>query len=152
MSAPSRLPGSVGICIVPKVFFDTNILIYQMDKKSTAKRDRCRSLVRKAANDGDAVISTQVLQEFYGVATKKLHMDPMVSKSIMHSFENMEVVSIGKELINEAIDASLQHKVSFWDALILVAAESARCEILYSEDLNDGQIMQNVRIVDPLKE
>jgi predicted nucleic acid-binding protein len=137
---------------VPKVFFDTNVLIYQMDKKSTAKREKCRSLVRKAALDGDAVISTQVLQEFYVVATNKLHIDPIVAKSIMHTFENMEVVTIGKDLINEAIDGSLQYKLSFWDALILIAAESAKCEMLYSEDFNDGQVMRNVKIVNPLKE
>jgi predicted nucleic acid-binding protein len=99
---------------VPKVFLDTNVLVYQMDKKSPTKREKCRSLIRKTADDGDAVISTQVLQ------------------SIMHAFENMEIVTIGKELINEAIDASLQYKLFFWDALILVAAESARCEVLYS--------------------
>lgn len=131
---------------VSKEFFDTSILIYQMDKRSTTKKDKCRELVRKAAADGDAVISTQVLQEFYVVATKKLHLDPIVSKSIMHTFENMEIVTIGKELVNEGIDASIQYKLSFWDALILVAAEGARCEIMYSEDLNEGQIMRNDRI------
>jgi predicted nucleic acid-binding protein len=136
---------------VSKIFFDTNILIYQMDKRSITKRDKCRTLVREAATNGDAVISTQVLQEFYVVATKKLHIDPIVSKSIMHTFENMEVVTIGKDLINEAIDASIQYQLSFWDALILVAAESAKCEILYSEDLNEGQVMRNVEIVNPLK-
>ena len=69
----------------------------------------------------------------------------------MHTFENMEIVTIGKELINEAIDASVQYKLSFWDALILVAAESAKCEILYSEDFNDSQIMRNVKVQNPLR-
>jgi predicted nucleic acid-binding protein len=137
---------------VPKVFLDTNVLVYQMDTKNSIKREKCRSLIRKTANDGDAVISTQVLQEFYVVATNKLHIPPAVSKSIIHTFENMEIVTIGKELINEAIDASLQYKLSFWDALILVAAESAKCEVLYSEDFNDGQIMRNVKVLNPLKE
>lgn len=137
---------------MPKAFFDTNVLVYQMDKKNLTKREKCRSLVRKIADDGDAVISTQVLQEFYVVATKKLHITPVASKSIMHTFENMEIVTVGKELINEAIDASLQYKLSFWDALILVAAESAKCEVLYSEDFNDGQIMRNVKARNPLKE
>jgi predicted nucleic acid-binding protein len=86
------------------------------------------------------------------VSTNKLHIAPVVSKSIIHTFENMEIVTIGKELINEAIDASLQYKLSFWDALILVAAESARCEILYSEDFSHGQIMRNVKLLNPLKE
>ena len=134
-----------------KVFFDTNILVYQMDGRNFKKKITCRELVRKAATNGEAVISTQVLQEFYVVATKKLHLDPVISKSIMHTFENMEVVTIGKDTINNAIDASIQYKLSFWDALILTAAESAKCEILYSENLNEGHVMRNVRIVNPLK-
>lgn len=133
-----------------KVFFDTNILVYQMDRRNIKKRNTCRELVRKAAANGEAVISTQVLQEFYVVATKKLHLDPIITKSIMHTFENMEVVTIGKDTINEAIDAGIQYKLSFWDALILTAAENAKCEILYSEDLNEGQVMRNVKIVNPL--
>jgi predicted nucleic acid-binding protein len=136
---------------VPKAFFDTNILLYQMDKKNPVKREKCRSLVRRTGDSGEAVISTQVLQEFYVVATNKLHIAPVASKSIMHTFENMEIVTIGKELINEAIDASIQYKLAFWDALILVAAESAKCEILYSEDFNDSQIMRNVKVQNPLR-
>lgn len=134
-----------------KVFFDTNILVYLMDKRNLKKRNTSRELVRKAAANGEAVISTQVLQEFYVVATKKLNLGPIIAKSIMHTFENMEVVTIGKETINEAIDASIQYKLSFWDALILAAAESAKCDVLYSEDLNEGQVMRNLRIVNPLK-
>ena len=134
-----------------KAFFDTNILVYQMDGRSPDKRLLCRELVRKTVLQRDAVISTQVLQEFYVASTAKLHMDPLLVKCIIHTLENMEVVTVGKELINEAIDASLQYKLSFWDSLILVSAESAKCEVLYSEDLNAGQVMRNVRIVNPLK-
>jgi predicted nucleic acid-binding protein len=136
---------------VSKVFIDTNILVYQMDRRNLKKRNTCRKLVREAAANGEAVISTQVLQEFFVVATKKLGLDPIITKSIMHTFENMEVVTIGKDSISEAIDASIQYRLSFWDALILTAAENAKCEILYSEDLNEGHVMRNVRIVNPLK-
>ena len=134
-----------------KMFIDTNILVYQMDKRDPAKRSVCRDLVRKAAANGDAVISAQVLQEFYVATTTKLHIDPILIKSIMHTLENMEVVTIGNELIDDAIDASIQYKLSFWDSLIVVAAESAKCETLYTEDLNDGQIIRNVRITNPMK-
>ena len=136
---------------MPKVFIDTNILVYQMDKRDHAKRSVCRDLVRKAAANGDAVISTQVLQEFYVATTTKLHIDPILIKSIMHTLENMEVVAVGNELIDDAIDASIQYKLSFWDSLIVVAAESAKCETLYTEDLNDGQIIRNVRIANPMR-
>jgi predicted nucleic acid-binding protein len=136
---------------VPKVFIDTNILVYQMDKRDHTKRSVCRELVSKAAANGDAVISTQVLQEFYVATTTKLHIDPILIKSILHTFENMEVVTIGNDLIDDAIDASIQYKLSFWDSLIVVAAESAKCETLYTEDLNDGQTIRNVRITNPMK-
>jgi predicted nucleic acid-binding protein len=122
-----------------------------MDKTNPDKRETCRNLIRKAASKGDAVISTQVLQEFYVATTTKLYVDPILIKSIIHTFENMEVVTINRDLINDAIDASLQYKLSFWDSLIIITAESAKCDLLYSEDLNHGQVIRNVKIVNPLK-
>jgi predicted nucleic acid-binding protein len=136
---------------VSRAFFDTNILIYQLDKRDVKKRALARDLFKQKAIAGDAVISTQVLQEFYVAATVKLHVDPLLVKSIIHMFENMEVVVVGKDLINEAVDASLQYKLSFWDSLIVVSAESAKCESLYTEDLNAGQIIRTVKIINPLK-
>ena len=132
-----------------KVFFDTNVLVYQLDGRDQAKQDISRALVEQAALRDKAVISTQVLQEFYVVTTAKLRLDASLVKGILHSLENMEIVTVGTELINDAIDASIQNQVSFWDALILVSAESAKCEILYTEDMNDGQVIRNVRISDP---
>jgi predicted nucleic acid-binding protein len=62
----------------------------------------------------------------------------------------MEVVQVGPDLINEAIDTSIQYKISFWDSLVIVSAESAKCQLLLTEDLNDGQIIRNVKIQNPL--
>jgi len=61
------------------------------------------------------------------------------------------MVVITPEIIKEAIDCSLINRLSFWDSLIVVAAESARCEKIWTEDLNDGQIIRGVRIENPLK-
>lgn len=134
-----------------KTFVDTNILVYTLDKRDSAKRTRCREALRNLVAQNEAVISTQILQEFYVTATQKLSVKPAAAKSIIHTFTNMEVVTITTGLIKEAIDTSVQHRISFWDALVVVAAESARCEFLLSEDLNSGQIMRNVRIVNPLR-
>ena len=87
------------IYTVPKCFFDTNILVYQLDKKDSIKNRKCRTLFKKIASNGEAVISTQVLQEYYVTTTNKLKLDPIIIKNIMHSFENMEIVKIGNELI-----------------------------------------------------
>jgi len=136
---------------VPKGFIDTNILVYQMDKRNPEKKNTCRSIVRDLVSRNDAVISTQVLQEFYVVCTTRLKLKPVFVKGLIHGFENMEVVTIGPDLIKEAIDTSVQSDISFWDSLIVVAAEAARCKYLYTEDLNDGQIIRNVRIQNPFK-
>ena len=136
---------------MPKGFIDTNVLIYQLDGRDKGKQKKCRDLVRALVKNREAVISTQVLQEFYVACTSKLKMKPILVKGIMHGFENMEVVSVGTELINEAIDTSIQYKLSFWDSLVIVSAESAMCQFLYTEDLNEGQIIRNVRIQNPIK-
>lgn len=134
-----------------KVFVDTNILAYSIDNNDEIKRDLCRNCLRTLRKEGFGVISTQVLQEFYVVATKKLKVDPLLAKTILHSFENFEVVVINPVLIKDAIDCSIVSNLSFWDALIVVTAESARCEQLWTEDLNHNQIIRNVRIVNPCK-
>lgn len=134
-----------------KVFLDTNILIYTLDTHDPRKQDRCRSLLRTIQSENNGVISTQIMQEFYVVATKKLSVKPQVVKNILHSFENFEVVQINPPLIQEAIDCSIIHQVSFWDALIIVSAESAKCGKLWSEDLNSGQVIRGVKIENPIK-
>jgi len=135
---------------VAKAFLDTNILIFQLDSRDPTKQKRCREIVRTVVSNHEAVISTQILQEFYVACTMKLKIKPILVKGIMHGFENMEVVTIGIDLINNAIDASIQYQISFWDSLVVVSAESAKCQYLLTEDLNEGQIIRNVRIRNPL--
>ena len=134
-----------------KVFVDTNILVYCMDDSDKKRKARCRTLIEAMAGELYGVLSTQVLQEFYVAATKKLGADPLAVKDILHSFRRFETVVITPELIKEGIDCSLINRLSFWDSLIVVAAESARCEKIWTEDLNDGQIIRGVRIENPLK-
>ena len=94
-----------------KGFIDTNVLTYQLDSRDKAKQKKCRDLVKTLVTNHEAVISTQVLQEFYVACTTKLKVKAILVKGIMHGFENMEVVSIGTELINDAIDTSIQYKM-----------------------------------------
>ena len=135
-----------------KVFVDTNILVYSMDNFNPEKRSRCRELLTRLTDELRGVISTQVMQEFYVAATKKLGVDALLAKDILHSFEHFEVVIITPDMIKDAIDCSVINRVSFWDALIVVAAESARCERIWTEDLNHGQIIRSVRVENPLRQ
>lgn len=133
-----------------KSFLDTNILVYTLDEHNPGKKKKCRKLLKDFASRNEAVISTQILQEFYVVGTTKLGIDPLLAKSIIRAFENMEVVTINTVLIKEAIDTSVQYQLSFWDSLVIVAAESAKCEFLYTEDMNHGQVVRNLKIVNPM--
>ncbi len=135
-----------------KIFIDTNILIYSMDRFDPEKRLRCRELLKTLKNDLRGVISTQVMQEFYVAATRKLGAEPLIVKDILNTFERFEIVVIKPDNIKEAIDCSIINRLSFWDALIVAAAESASCEKLWTEDLNDGQVIRGVRIENPINQ
>lgn len=132
-----------------KVFLDTNVLVYAQDHDAPDKRKRSRELIADVVASGRGVISTQVLQEFYVAATRKMSVPPLAAKQVIQSFKIFEVVHISAELIEQAIDRSVLSQISFWDALIVSASASSGCTTLYSEDLNAGQLIDGVRIVNP---
>lgn len=135
---------------MPKIFIDTNILVYSLDQFELEKQTKCRQLIASLTGDVQGVISTQVMQEFFVASTTKLGADVLIVKDILHSFERFETVIVTPGIIREAIDCSIINQLSFWDALIVAAAESAKCVKLWSEDLNDGQVIRGVRIENPL--
>ena len=132
-----------------KIFLDTNILVYTLDGHDSEKQARARAIVRGMVEDQIPVISTQVMQEFYSASTTKLKVDAMIAKNIVHNLGNMEVVPVDLTTIEQGIDISVLFRLSFWDGLIIAAAEQARCAMVFSEDLNDGQTVRGVRIVNP---
>jgi predicted nucleic acid-binding protein len=134
---------------VAKIFLDTIILLYTLDENDKDKQKYARKIVHNVTKENMCVISTQILQEFYVARTSKLGVEPLLAKSIVHSFKNMEVVLIDPCLIKEAIDTGILNQISFRDSLVVVAAESAKCETLYTEDLKAGQIIRGVKIENP---
>lgn len=132
-----------------KIFVDTNLLVYSMDQNDPGKKEKSRQVLRKIRDEYRGVISTQVMQEFYVAATRKLGIDAMLIKNIIKQFENFEVVMISAEIIYEAIDCSITSQLSFWDSLIIVSAERAKCREVWTEDLNPGQIIRGVKVVNP---
>lgn len=135
---------------MPKIFIDTNLLVYSMDRHDPGKRDKCRDLLRSLTGENKGVISTQVMQEFYVAVTKKLRADALIVKDILRAFERFEIVMITPEMIYNAIDCGILNRLSFWDSLIIVSAESAKCDLIWTEDLNDGQTIRGVRVQNPL--
>ena len=133
-----------------RVFLDANILIYAHDAGSPEKQRRSRDVIARLAESGDGVISTQVMQEFYSAATRKLGIPPLAAKAVLKTFTVFEIIQVSADLIHDAIDCSVLNALSFWDALIVAAASAAGCPTLYTEDLNNGQIILGVKVQNPL--
>ncbi|MBQ0167959.1 MAG: PIN domain-containing protein [Treponema sp.] len=133
-----------------KVFFDTNILVYLQDSRDRQKQERARDLFSQCTADKHAVISTQVLQEFSNVCIRKLNQDKMIVKQIVHAlWTNTPTVQINPLLIESAIEITRQTNFSLFDSLIIASAAAAGCSVLYTEDMNNGQTVNGVRIVNP---
>jgi len=134
------------------VFVDSNILIYAHDADAGIKRDRAVEKLRQLWDSGGGRMSVQVLQEFYVNVTNKL------ATPIAHSTAREVVSSYGAWVlepttpvtVTRAIDIAAVAQIQFWDALIVASAEQADATHLYSEDLNAGQTIAGVKIVNPL--
>ena len=133
-----------------KVFFDSNILVYYADESDARKQKIATALIKGAINSGNGVISTQCLQEFFNVAQKKLSISKKAAKELVEYFaNNISVVEISVPLILSAVDISIKSQFSFWDSLILSAADDTGCATVYSEDLSDQQIIGGAKIQNP---
>lgn len=129
-------------------FIDTNVLVYAFDNDEPAKQARARELMRQRP---DAVVSTQVLLEWYSVVTRKFTppMPPDVAVQAMASLAELDVIPADAELVVRAAKTSSAHQISIWDAMIIETASLAGCETLLSEDLSDGVTIRGVTIRNP---
>jgi predicted nucleic acid-binding protein len=132
-----------------RTFLDTNVLLYADDRGAGPKQQRARACIAAAVRAGDAVVSTQVLQEFFVVATRKLGLSAEAARGRLETFARLDVVLLQPDLILSAIDLHRLHAFSFWDALVIRAAVVGGCSRLLSEDLQHGRILDGVRIENP---
>jgi predicted nucleic acid-binding protein len=130
-------------------FLDTNILLYADDLDAGPKRERAQNILRDAIRSGEGVVSTQVLQEFFVISTRKLGVDPAVARRKVELLGEIDLVEIDLGLILAAIDLHRLHAFSFWDALVVRAAVVAGCQTLWTEDLQHGQVIEGLRIENP---
>ncbi len=134
-----------------KCFVDTNVLVYAHDRSAESKHAVARMLIQNLWNSGLGVLSTQVLQEFC-VSLRRKTGRPLPSnemRRLIEDYSTWEVVTDTAESILRALEIEARYKTSFWDALILQAAEACGASILYSEDLASGQLYGAVRVVNP---
>jgi predicted nucleic acid-binding protein len=131
-------------------FFDTNILVYTDDMDAPAKADRALALWQEHRSGGLAVISIQVLQEYFWATTRKLGVDPVVATEKLMLFAKADVMNPMAEDVVSAARLAVEHRLSFWDAMIVQMAMQAECEILFSEDMQAGRRFAGVEIVNPM--
>jgi predicted nucleic acid-binding protein len=130
-------------------FVDTNIFIYAHDPSAGLKRAKAGELIARLFESGDGAISTQVLAEFYSIATKKLSMSRQVAGEIVSDLHTWTVHRPSHAGIMAAIELQRLYRISWWDALILNSAIELGSEILWSEDLAHGQLYGSVTVPNP---
>lgn len=137
-------------------FVDSNVLIYAHDESAGTKREVARAVVGRLWEESSGRLSVQVLQEFFVNATlrsgrRKLEspLDVQEAREVVEDFSRWGVHRPGAADVLAAIDIHRRVDISFWDAMIVHSASSQGCEVLLSEDLNDGQIYEGVRLENP---
>ena len=136
-----------------KYFVDTNILMYAHDRSTGVKHERARQLIERLWISGQGVLSAQVLQEFCINLRRRIARPLPVEevRRLIQDYLSWEVVVNTPASVLQALEIEVRYKTSFWDALVLQAAESSgAAAVLYSEDLAAGQKYGSVQVVNPL--
>jgi len=137
-----------------RTFFDTNVLVYLFDADSPDKQARAREVLQASLERGAAVVSTQVLQEFFVTVTRKLArpLPAAEAESALRRLMELPVVQVDPDLILTAAVSARRDRISFGDALILATASAADCGEVLSEDLQHGRSFGRLRVVNPFRE
>ncbi len=136
-----------------KVFLDTNVLVYAHDLDAGNKHHIARNIVKDLWEKRNGVLNTQVLQEFYINVTKKIPNPilPLEAKEIIRSYMCWDIKENLRMSIIRASELEEKYHISFWDALIVVAAYKAKFDKILTEDLNSGQIIEGILVENPFK-
>lgn len=133
-------------------FLDTNVLIYAVSNvpKEAAKRERAWQLI----DGGDIAVSMQVLQEFYYQATRSTRPNPLppdIAAGFVEQWRRFPVQETTLGLLDRGLEIERRHRFNFWDCMIVAAARAQGCEMLWTEDMDDGRIVEGMRIANPFR-
>ncbi len=137
-----------------KYFLDTNIFVYSFDNSEIEKRNIARSLIQTALKEQIGCISSQVVQEFLNVSSKKFNppLFPQDSLKYLNTvLAPLCEIYTSTDLYRKTIEIAERWKYSFYDSMIVTAAILTNCTILYSEDLHHGQMIQDIKIINPFR-
>jgi len=131
-------------------FLDTNVFVYLFDETAPAKRGIAEELVRRAIEDGTGAISYQVAQEALNVLTRKLQAPtPAAQRFLEDVLSPLWRIGPSPELFERALELRARFGFGWYDALTVASALACNCDRLLSEDLQHGQRIGRLRIVDP---
>jgi predicted nucleic acid-binding protein len=130
-------------------FIDTNVLVYAEASDAPLKQRVALALLKALYEEGLGVLSTQVLQEYCNVALKKLKLPAHYVRSQLDLYEQFEVVQVTPAIIRAGLDLHQTRSVSFFDAIVLASAHASGCNVIWTEDMNAGEVVNGVRISNP---
>jgi predicted nucleic acid-binding protein len=133
------------------VFVDTNVLVYARDLRDRGKYQRATDWMTWLWSSGEGRIGTQVLQEYYVTVTRKLQPSMRGSEAAddVRDLWTWAPVAVDRDVLELGWDVERRFRLSFWDALVVAAAEIAGCDRLLTEDLHEGATYGSVLVVDP---
>lgn len=135
-----------------RFFLDTNIFVYVFDTKAPAKAQKAAALVRQAVNTGRGVVSYQVVQEFLNLALRRFQRPFTTAEAEQYFLTVLKPllsVESSPSLFLEGLRISSRYQFGWYDSLIIAGALEGKCSLLYSEDLQDGQRIESLRIQNP---
>jgi len=135
-----------------KAFVDTNVFVYAAEGSDKTKAQLARQLIAELAGRRQLVVSTQVLQELYAALVSRHAFRPLTALAVVEQLAEQPVQAASADSVVRALRLSGTKQLSSWDALIVQAALDAGCETLYTEDLQHGQRIEDLSIVNPFAE
>ncbi len=135
-----------------RYFLDTNIFVHAFHPTPSAKTTTALRLIEEGLENGNAIVSYQVVQEFFNVAFRKFPkpMSAFEADEFLNTvFRPLLAVHSSSALFGAALQVYRRHRFSWYDSLIVAAAQQAECAVLYSEDMQHGRVLQGLRIENP---
>ncbi len=133
------------------VLVDTNILVYAFDPAQGEKHTVALRICRELLEQDRLCLSTQVLQELYLTLTRKARIPVDTAVSVLDDLSEWPIFSVDFRAVRQAALIARDHRLSYWDALLVAAANRLGATILLTEDLNHGQMIAGVEIQNPFQ-
>ncbi len=134
-----------------RAFIDTNILVYAYDSHEPQKQERAQAILRTGIETETAVLSAQVLSEFFTVVTRRIPnpLSIQEAEDALNLISVLPVIEIDLPLVRRAVGIHSDYGITYWDSLIVAGAERAECVQIFSEDFNAGQSYHGILVANP---